>query len=277
MRHLVSSLVGFGVLTALILASAGPAGAARPQTCSGTFDSPGALSGSYANVTVDGFCGVFGPTTISGDLTLLPGSTLVAAFSGADLTVRGHVNVKAGATLIAGCDPVQSECIDDPSGSATTHVMGNLVATQPLSVIVHDSTIGGNVIQIGGGGGVTCDPVGEFGPAFSTYSDSQVGGHITISGDRSCWLGITRVEVGGSIQLLHNQLADPDAIEVLDNTIGGNIVCRQNSMVWDSADTEEDSLYPRSWEPNRVGGQRVGQCVVAPPIDSPTGVSPGDF
>ena len=64
---------------------------------------------------------------------------------------------------------------------------------------------------------------------------------------------------------------------MLDNSIGGNIVCHQNSMMWDSADLVEDSLYPRQWEPNTVGGQRVGQCVVAPPIDSPFGVSPGAF
>jgi len=269
-----------GLLTALILASAGPAAAARPETCSGTFDSPGFLSGSYGNVTINGVCGVSGTTDISGHLILRPDSTLVAAFSGADLTVSGHVSVKAGATLIAGCDPEQSQCFDDPSGSATTTITGNLVATQPLGVIVHDSTIGGNVTQVGGGGGVNCDPSGVFtqfdSPVFTTYSDSHVGGHLTISGDRSCWLGITRVDIGGSVHLLDNQLADPDAIEVLANTIGGNIVCRQNSMVWDSADIGE-SLYPRLWEPNSVSGHRVGQCVVAPPIDSPTGVSPGAF
>jgi hypothetical protein len=280
MRHLVSCLVGIGLLTALILASAGPAGAARPETCSGTFDSPGFLSGSYSNVTIDGVCGVSGPTTVSGNLILGPSSALVAVFSGGDLTVNGHVSVKHDATLIAGCDPEQSPCIDDPTGSATTTIAGNLIATQALGVVVHDSTIGGNVVQVGGGGGVTCEPVGFFtqleSPAFSTYSDSRIGGHITISGDSSCWLGITRVDIGGSVQLLHNQLADPDAIEVLDNTIGGNIVCQQNSMVWDSADITAN-LYPRLWEPNTVSGHRVGQCVMAPPIDSPSGVSPGAF
>jgi len=53
--------------------------------------------------------------------------------------------------------------------------------------------------------------------------------------------------------MLNNQLADGDAIEILDNDIGGNIVCQQNSMMWDSADITEE-LYPRMWEPNRVSG-----------------------
>jgi hypothetical protein len=75
--------------------------------------------------------------------------------------------------------------------------------------------------------------------------------------------------------VLNNQLADPDAIEILDNDIAGNIVCEQNSMMWDSADITE-ALYPRLWEPNRVSGKRVGECVVAPPLTL-DGTSPGAF
>jgi hypothetical protein len=76
--------------------------------------------------------------------------------------------------------------------------------------------------------------------------------------------------------LNQDQLLDPDGAEVISNTVAGNLVCHQNSMVWDSADLS-DNLYPRLWEPNTVGGTRVGQCVMAPPIDSPSGVSPGAF
>jgi hypothetical protein len=114
-------------------------------------------------------------------------------------------------------------------------------------------------------------------PVFSVIGEgSHVGGNVTITGLTSCWFGITHSRLDRNVHVLNNQLADPDAIEILDNDIGGNIVCEQNSMMWDSADIVEDSLYPRLWEPNRVAGNRVGQCVVAAPL-TPGGTSPGAF
>jgi hypothetical protein len=275
------SLVGAGVVVSLALIMASVAGAAPRSSCSGTFDSPGTLSGTYSNVVIRGVCGVTGTTTIKGNLVLARGSTLAAVFAGADLSVHGNVHVKRDGTLLAGCDPVNSTCIDDPTGSSSTSIAGNLIETRPLGAVIHDSSIGGNVVSSGGGGGVTCEPSGVFAqfgaPVFSAYESSHIAGNIRVTGYRSCWLGINHDHIGGSVHLLHNRLADPDAIEVLDNTIGSNIVCRRNSMTWDSADTVEGQLYPRAYEPNTVGGIRVGQCVVAPPIDSPTGVSPGPF
>jgi hypothetical protein len=281
MRHrLALWLASAAALGAVVLLTVGTAAAAPPQTCSGTFSSPGTLSGSYGNVIVSGICGVFGTTTISGQLVLTPGSTLVAAFAGADLTVNGNVDVRSGATWLGGCSPDEFTCIDDPSGTNTIHVSGNVTETQPLGVVLHGVSIDGNVTEVGGGGGFTCDPSGIFAafdsPVFSVYgADSHIGGNVTIIGVTSCWLGITHSQIDGSVHVLNNQLADPDAIEILDNTIGGSIVCEQNSMTWDSADITE-ALYPRVWEPNRVSGNRVGQCVTAPPL-TPGGTSPGPF
>lgn len=279
--RLVLSSAGICAAVALVLVMASAAGAARRSTCSGTFDSPGSLSGTYTNVVVRGVCGVTGTTTITGNLVIARGSTLAAVFAGADLSVHGNVHVKRDGTVLAGCDPVHSTCVDDESGSSTTSISGNLIETRPLGVVIHDSTIGGNIVSAGGGGGFTCDPNGVFeqfgSPVYSDFAHTNIAGNITVTGYTSCWLGIDHDQIGGSVHLLHNRLADPEAIEVIDNTIGSNIVCRKNSMAWDSADLAEDSLYPRAYEPNTVGGIRVGQCVVAPPIDSPTGVSPGPF
>jgi hypothetical protein len=280
-NRLLLPLAGIGAVACLAMVMAGSAGAAPRYSCSGTFASPGTLAGTYSNVVIRGVCGVTGTTTITGNLVIARGSTLAAVFAGADLSVHGNTHVQRDGTVIAGCDPVHSTCIDDPSGSSSTSILGNLIETQPLGVVIHDSSIGGNVVSAGGGGGVTCDPSGVFeqfgSPVYSDFAHTQITGNITVTGDRSCWLGIDHDQIGGSVHLQNNQFADPDAIEVIDNTIGSNIVCRQNSMVWDSADLAEDSLYPRAYEPNTVGGIRVGQCVVAPPIDSPTGVSPGPF
>ena len=67
------------------------------------------------------------------------------------------------------------------------------------------------------------------------------------------------------MRVIDNQFADPDAIEILANRIGRNLNCRGNSMVWNSADLTEGELFPRLPEPNTVGGQRLGQCILASP------------
>jgi len=298
----LSHFLGVGALAiGLLAASPAPAGAAPGQTCSGDLNNfpsdIGTLSGTYSgNVQISGACAVVaGPTVINGNLTLRPGATLLAIFGltnfepgspASTLTVNGNVTVQQGATLLLGCLPTSFPCFDDPftagipSLSAHDSVSGNLTATQPLGVIVHNTDIGGNVTEVGGGGGFTCDPTGAFAafqsPVYSDYEDSNVGGNLSVTGLTTCWLGMARDHVQGNMIVIQDQLADPDGAEVIDNHISGNLVCQQNSMVWDSADLSND-LYPRLYEPNFVTGQRVGQCVVAPAIDHPGGVSPGDF
>jgi hypothetical protein len=196
-----------------------------------------------------------------------------------DFHVGGNVHVGRGATLVGGPTEDGGE-EGGPPPPQTFRVDGNLIATNPLGVVLHGSAINGNVVETGGGGGFNCDPSGVFAafdsPVFSVIGEgSHVGGNVTFTGLTSCWLGITHSRIDGNIHMLGNRLADPDAVEILDNDIGGNIVCRQNSMMWDSADISE-SLYPRQWEPNRIDGKRVGQCVTAPALTQ-GGTSPGPF
>jgi hypothetical protein len=147
-------------------------------------------------------------------------------------------------------------------------------------VIVHNVRIGEDVTSSGGGGGVNCNPSGifvQFGsPVFSAYEDSWVGGDVHISGMRSCWLGVNRVHVARDVIITHNQLADPDAVEILSNHIGEDLVCQQNSAVWDSAEIGAN-LYPRQPEPNTVHGDRKGQCVLASPATQGGPPGPGPF
>jgi hypothetical protein len=275
-RYSWPSLVGVVVLMAAMLATGSAASAAARHTCSGSLNSPGVLSGTYhANVVVRGVCVTSGPTTVTGNLKLRKGSTLVAD----DFHVGGNVHVGRGATLVGGPTEDGGE-EGGPPPPQTFRVDGNLIATNPLGVVLHGSAINGNVVETGGGGGFNCDPSGVFAafdsPVFSVIGEgSHVGGNVTFTGLTSCWLGITHSRIDGNIHMLGNRLADPDAVEILDNDIGGNIVCRQNSMMWDSADISE-SLYPRQWEPNRIDGKRVGQCVTAPALTQ-GGTSPGPF
>jgi hypothetical protein len=78
--------------------------------------------------------------------------------------------------------------------------------------------------------------------------------------------------------LINNQLADPDAIEILANQISGNLLCLKNSQVWNSAEAVPGGeLFPRDAEPNTVSGHRVGQCVLASPETAGGPSGPGPF
>jgi hypothetical protein len=242
------------------------------------------LSGTYSsNVTIEGVCNaVAGPVVIEGNLRVTPGSGLNAAFAAGNVTVQGNLLVGRGAFMYLGCIPRSFACFDDPEPedptlSSASTVGGNIIETQPLGVVVHNSTIGGNVQETGGGGGTTCEnppPMFPFG-VNSDYEDSTVGGSIDVIGLDSCWLGLARDSVGRNVDMLQNQLADPDAIEILGNQIGNNLVCQGNSMLWNSNETGP-GLFPREPHPNEAR-HRVGQCVLSSPLSEGGPLGPGPF
>jgi hypothetical protein len=274
--------VGFWAANPAIASAAEDSkGSEGGYTCSGTPSAPGVLAGTHRDVRISGFCVVNGgPTVVRGDLKVQPNSALFANFALNDvahsgvsnLTVRGDVSVGRGAALIMGCIPTSFPCFDDPNAmtnptlASADQVGGDLVANDALAVIVHNTTIGGDVTQRGGGGGITCAVTGilaavGFFADYSDYEDSTVRGDISVSGLNSCWLGLARVNVGGDMSIVNNHFFDPDAIEILSNTIRGDLICRGNSMVWDSADLNPTgALWPRLPEPNTVRGERKGQC-----------------
>src|SRR5438093_3326098 len=133
-RSFVLWLVSLGALAAAMLMTAGAASAAAPYTCSGSFDNPGVLSGTYStNVFVRGACSTVGPTTVRGNVFLQSGSVLIAD----DFTVTGNLHLKSGATLVGG--PLEGGDESGPPPPPSFHVGGNLIATQPLGVVLHGS------------------------------------------------------------------------------------------------------------------------------------------
>ena len=260
---------------------------AQPSTCTGTLSAPGVLAGTYrGDVVVTGVCAVNGgAAVIRGDLILAPGSALNATFALNDvagtgtssLTVKGDVKVGNGATLGMGCEPVFSPCTDDPkaaTGGTLTgknHVSGDVRASQALALIIHASTIEGDVSQRGGGGGVNCDipATGIFAvlhsPVFSDYENNTIGGDLNVTGLQTCWSGSLRNHVRGDLFDANNTMFDPDAGEVLTNVVHGNIACFNNSPVVQYGDS--------MGSPNQVRGRAFGECAfsVKQPNPAPSG------
>jgi hypothetical protein len=250
------------------------------------------LTGTHANVVVRGARQVnAGRAVVNGDLTVTAGSALFAVFAlnhktgtgKSSLTVKGNLQVNVGAALVMGCNPANFPCLDDPNQNKPTlsshDTVGlDLRSNRPLGVIVHNFTVGGDVIQTGGG--VNCRPQGLFQffqePVYSTYEVGTVGGDVRISSYLACWMGLVELHVGNTMAIRGNRLADPDAIEILSNNIAGSLICRGNSRVWNNADIGEH-LFPRQPEPNTVGRNRIGQCVLSSPNTKTDKPGPGPF
>jgi hypothetical protein len=276
-------------------ASSRPNARKAPHVCQGSISKPGVLKGTYgAGVVVRGFCAVnSGRAHVIGTLTVTNGAALAAAYGlhQSALKVSGNLVVDQGGTAVLGCkvnpDGSGFPCLDDTNTSHPTlrsheSVTGSIIENSPLGVLVHNTTIGKNVSQTGGGGGLSCVPPksGPFGafksPVYSDYEDTSVGGSVTIKNVKSCWLGFGLVFTGGSVTINNNEMADPDAIEVFSNYVTKNLACSGNSHpaagmppgdepVWDSAETKPGAIYPRNPQPNTVEGTRSGQCVHATP------------
>ena len=277
---------------ATVVLGAGTAGAAethhhQPNTCTGTLAAPGVLAGTYrGDVVVTGVCFVNGgAAVIKGDLILAPGSALNAKFALNDvagtgrssLTVRGDVKVGYGAVLAMGCEAINGPCLDDPNaatgGTLTgqNRVLGSVRASGALAVLVTASTIRGDVSLRGGGGGVTCavPATGIFAalqsPVYSDTTGNTIGGDLTITGLRTCWLGALRNQVRGNVVDANNTMADPDANEILANVVRGSIACFANSPAVQYGDSASS--------PNQVRRHAFGECSfsVRQPNPSPSG------
>lgn len=250
-RRRLACLLSSGALAALFLVpGATSAAAAGNTTCVG---GPVA-AGAYSSLTVSGFCLVVaGDVSVTGNLTVTSVGVLFAAFNGSNLSVGGNLIAQPGAIAVLGCEPQAFPCFNGP-GQTSDSVGGNLIGDGALMVLVHASSIGGNVVQTGGGG-VTCGifPFGPNGPpAYSTYEDNVIKGNATVEGLRTCWAGFFRNEVGGNVIWSDNLTADEDGNEVATNNIQGNLNCFANDPAVQFGDS--------GGIPNTVGGRTNGQC-----------------
>jgi hypothetical protein len=298
------------------IAEAAPHGGGN-YTCYGTMASPGTLAGNYANVYIAGVClADAGNVNISGNLMVGPGASLVADFGMNDQTdsgtsnisVRGNVAVLQGASMLLGCYPLMVTlwgegptgpslfstpdfpCDDDPNAfggtnvptlSATETIGGSLTADDALGIVVHNTTVHGNVIANGGGDGTAFNPVGIFAtyipggpqagpgqldepialPAYNDFANVTTGGNMVLSGTDDNWYGIIRNTVHGNLVDTGNTAA-PDGNETINNTVYGNLVCTGNNPAVEYGDSNGG--------PNEVGGNAIGECAFNVLIPNPT-------
>lgn len=231
--------------------SAGLASAGHVSTCAG-----GSIAGgTYDTLVITGSCTLDAGNVLVRHNVQVRGGALIAAFGGSDLTVDGSLSVVRNGILVLGCEPNTGvTCLNNASLTTNDHVLGDLTAWDALALLVHHSTVDGNVVQVGGGGGLNCNPVGAlFGsPAYATYEDTTVDGSVSILGWRSCWLGLFRTTVAGNVTFFFNATADPDGNEIATNTIGGNLTCWGNSPAPQVGDS--------GGAPNLVGHHATFQC-----------------
>jgi hypothetical protein len=250
-------LLGAVVVLGLGLTGSGAFAAAK-ETCNNT-----AISGTHGSVTVIGTCAVSGPLTINGNLTLTDGSVFVGF--GPPIHITGNVNAGKGSQFALGYNRA-------PGVLGPDVVDGNVVASQPLSVYIGNSTVHGNLVSNGGG---TAARFYNF-----PIKDNVIGGNVTIHGWTGGWWGLVANTIGGNVDASNNVSvvqpagdcegtfpagcdaapgADPDAAEIQsrlpDNTqhIGGNLICHGNSPA--------TQINPGDGgAPNVVDGNEIGQC-----------------
>lgn len=235
--------------------------------CSGGVVSPG----QYRTLTVSGVCMItHGKVDVTRDIVIRPGALLDAVSPTATVRVGRDIWVGRGAALFLGCGVSLPMCTNTSPGP--DRVGGSIIAVQALGVVIHAVTVEGAISIIGGGGGPTVALVNEPGacfevtppapwnsdplfgsePVYSDVEDTFVGADLTIVGLQTCWLGALRNQVMGNVVDVGNRMGDPDANEVLDNTVGHNLVCFANIPAVHVGDSEAP--------PNTVYGNALGEC-----------------
>ena len=161
MRRLVVLMTALVAATSIVVASAGAAGAApssTPYTCAGG-DIP---SGTYASITVTGFCDVVPDAVINvvGNLNVAAGAFFDAQSAPSTITVGHNVTAAAGSIFGLGCQPfgyvahAPHTCAIEPDGHSVITVNGNVTATDANTVLLNGITVDGNVTLTGGGGDI---------------------------------------------------------------------------------------------------------------------------
>lgn len=225
-------------------------------------------SGTYTSVTVAGSCTVpAGATiTVNGNLIVARGAMLDADSAPSTITVRRNVLGAPGSSIGLGCTASHGGCTADGQGTgpyagqqSTVLIKGSVWLNRVYNAALDGVTVRHSVTSLGGGSGT--NP-----PGFIPFSvkDDVIGGNLTVIGLTSVWFGVIRSTIGGNVTLISNHLSDPDANEVVHNSIGKNLVCLNNYPAPQLGDAVAGQ--PAGYAYSTVGRRVIGQCgfVLAP-------------
>jgi hypothetical protein len=236
-------LVSSSILLVLGVVGSGAVAAAKETCGAGTIS-----AGSHGSITVTGNCDFpdSGVVTINGNLTVADGAILNdhAFFHPATVHITGNVSVGKGAVLGLGYN--RPEGVLGPNT-----VGGNVVANQPLTLYLGNTTVNGNVVSNGGGGD-------DAATRNFPIKDNVIGGNLILQGWSGGWIGAIRNHVGGNVKFSNNTALDTstlpgiDSSEVVTNTIRGNLICQDNTPVAQIGDS--------GGVPNTVSGNKIGEC-----------------
>jgi hypothetical protein len=206
-------------------------------------------TGTYRSLRIAGFCTLPDSGTIRVRHDVVVTRTgLFNAATPARLVVWGDVTVQHRGIAAIGCSP-DVGCAE----LGTDVIHGSVHAFRAWATIIHATTVGGSVTIRGGGRTLDCTKSAPYGgPFYSVVEDSTVHGNVVIRRLHSCWLGVIRNTVGGSVRLIGNRFGDPDAMEIVTNHISGNLACFNNNPAAQVGDSQGDE--------NVVGGQKRGEC-----------------
>ena len=249
LRHTIAMVA---TCSAMVLGTSGVSNAATPRSTFENYTCTGGTipAGQYLHLEIAGVCSMpdSGEVHIHKGLKVGAGAVLNAA-TPATVTIEGYVVVRKDAILLLGCSPEVGCDVAPPD-----RVRGDITARRAASVIIHSVTVHGNVKISEGGGGVNCDPNEIIGsPLYVDVEDSDVFGSLQVDSLETCWLGLIRNKVHRDVFDVFNHMADPDANEVVNNHIGGNLLCRENSPVAQIGDS--------GGALNKVAGTKSGECV----------------
>jgi hypothetical protein len=233
------------ILGALAIAAAlalptGSAMAARPGPAPYTCGGGSVGSGTYASLTITGFCDVVPGAVIDvvGNLTVAPGAFFDAQSSPSTITVGRSVTAGRDSIMGLGCQPFSEfhpdgspntstghPCQTDPTGHSVILVKGNLATTNASLVLLNGITVHGNVALDGSGSRDI--PFGI--PDDWSIKNNAVGGNLSASRITVDWFGAMRNQTGKNITLTNITADDPGdpyvEVFVVGNNAGRNLNC----------------------------------------------------
>ena len=229
----------------------GGARSPKPYVCTGG-EIP---SGTYSRITVKGVCAVASGATITvkGDIHVKAGAMLDAQSAPSTITVGGSVTSARGAFVGLGCQAPQHTgntahpCASDPDeGQSHITVKGNITLIKPSAALINGVTLR-NLTVLGGG---------SYEIPWS-IKNNTVRGSVVVAGQKTWWIGILFNKISRDLLVTNVTLNDPtgeggenqDMMYFVRNEIGRNVVCKHI--------TNGVTGYG-----NTVGKRALGQCSV---------------